>query len=1310
MNSKNIVFIFLLFLVANTAFARATDPVPGKKPEPTIIAEIGGACPAPSSRALLDINNVRTIILGGGDMWWNLADVYYEVPKVTQAGTPRRHSLFAGAIWVGGYTNGNLKVAAQTFRDTGTDRIGVGFWPGPLDTRNGTIKRQACIAFDRHWKVEKSQIDTHKKNTKNGTLLPGYTMPEVIKNWPGNGDPVFGQANDLAPYVDLNENNEYEPEKGDYPKIFGDQCIWYVFNDDGEEANAGSGSSPIGLEIQTQAFAFKSNDELNNMTFYTNKIINRGSIRLDSCFMAQWVDPDLGNANDDYLACDVSRGLGICYNGDENDETAGGYGENPPSVGVDFFQGPFSDANDGIDNDRDGLLDEIDTSICAQFAPEENRLLTERCIMSKFMYFNRDGAIADMKDPGNYTQVYGYMRGRWKNNSPLTYGGNGYNSSQVKAEMAFPGLSDQRVGWSVGGTTAAPQTGLPDWSEFTASNIAGDRRFVQSGGPFTLEAGAVNYVTVGVVWARATSGGPRGSFNLLLQADSKAQSLFDNCFKTVDGPDAPDLSLKEFDREIDMSLEYLTRDTTSASSNFGLLYEEYDFFNKGANSGKDSTYNFEGFQVFQLFDAATPPDESSFKDPSKARLVFQSDMQNTVSRIINYNYDPDLDVSIPEVKVEGKNKGAITSFKLNFDAFTGARLINHKQYYYTVVAYAHNEFEKYDPTARKGQYKVYLAGRNNVKKYIGIPHKTEPEFDGLILNAAYGSEPAITRLQGLGNGGSALELSKESLDEALKTPFFAQNPTYMPGFGPILVKVTDAKRVPNANFKLGMFTNKLTNNAPVTQISKWFVEIDYDKDGTTDQTILSDFNISTLVERSLTRTTDNITFSPIGLSVVIKNALSPGGEPSNGNGFIKATFEYADPAKAWLTALPDNDAGRAFNPFLDWIRSGPTTIAGNVSGDDLQIYESVLNGTWTPYRFASWDADHPAVASVSGTGIPVPTTTNTLNSISSVNVVLTADKSKWSRCIAVEMSASPDSAIGFQTKNRLRMTPSVDIDGNNVSTGPNDVGRTWFPGYAINVETGERLNIMFGEDSSQPNGKDLKWNPSSVQNIGQQIVWGGKHYLYIMKSRYDEGDTPYNTISSNGTISPINPNYNNLKLLYSNVMWVTMPLLVQGATLLNTDLTFKLRVNKQYEQRLATPSTPLQENNFYNPLFTFNTSALTPVKQDMTTAKSALDLIRVVPNPYYGYNDYETSQIDTRVKITNLPTKCTIKIFSLDGTLLRTLRKDDPTITSVLWDLQNQARIPISGGSYIIHVDAGDIGTKIVKFFCVMRPSDFDSF
>ena len=38
----------------------------------------------------------------------------------------------------------------------------------------------------------------------------------------------------------------------------------------------------------------------------------------------------------------------------------------------------------------------------------------------------------------------------------------------------------------------------------------------------------------------------------------------------------------------------------------------------------------------------------------------------------------------------------------------------------------------------------------------------------------------------------------------------------------------------------------------------------------------------------------------------------------------------------------------------------------------------------------------------------------------------------------------------------------------------------WFPGYAIDIETGERLNIIFSEDSWQTseNGSDMKWNPT----------------------------------------------------------------------------------------------------------------------------------------------------------------------------------------------------------------------------------------
>lgn len=64
-------------------------------------------------------------------------------------------------------------------------------------------------------------------------------------------------------------------------------------------------------------------------------------------------------------------------------------------------------------------------------------------------------------------------------------------------------------------------------------------------------------------------------------------------------------------------------------------------------------------------------------------------------------------------------------------------------------------------------------------------------------------------------------------------------------------------------------------------------------------------------------------------------------------------------------------------------------------------------------------------------------------------------------------------------------------------------GMGWFPGYAINLETGERLNMMFGEDSRyvQFNGRDMMWNPVGELMSGtQNYVVGGRHYVYVMNA------------------------------------------------------------------------------------------------------------------------------------------------------------------------------------------------------------------
>ena len=48
------------------------------------------------------------------------------------------------------------------------------------------------------------------------------------------------------------------------------------------------------MEIRAQAFAFSTNDEVNNMSFYNYVLINQGTQTLTNTYMAQWVDVDLG--------------------------------------------------------------------------------------------------------------------------------------------------------------------------------------------------------------------------------------------------------------------------------------------------------------------------------------------------------------------------------------------------------------------------------------------------------------------------------------------------------------------------------------------------------------------------------------------------------------------------------------------------------------------------------------------------------------------------------------------------------------------------------------------------------------------------------------------------------------------------------------------------------------------------------------------------------------------------------------------------------------------------------------------------------
>jgi hypothetical protein len=129
-------------------------------------------------------------------------------------------------------------------------------------------------------------------------------------------------------------------------------------------------------------------------------------------------------------------------------------------------------------------------------------------------------------------------------------------------------------------------------------------------------------------------------------------------------------------------------------------------------------------------------------------------------------------------------------------------------------------------------------------------------------------------------------------------------------------------------------------------------------------------------------------------------------------------------------------------------------------------------------------------------------------------------------------SLSEGGALRFQ----LRKSPSKNKEGVSAAEGAEDdltnpnapnyigaVGMSWFPGYAIDQESGERLNIMFGEDSwlVGENGNDMLWNPSAtVFSWPSTWTFAGKHYIYI--------------VGHNEVVNNAMPAYDEGRYIYSN--------------------------------------------------------------------------------------------------------------------------------------------------------------------------------
>ena len=230
-------------------------------------------------------------------------------------------------------------------------------------------------------------------------------------------------------------------------------------------------------------------------------------------------------------------------------------------------------------------------------------------------------------------------------------------------------------------------------------------------------------------------------------------------------------------------------------------------------------------------------------------------------------------------------------------------------------------------------------------------------------------------------------------------------------------------------------------------------------------------------------------------------------------------------------------------------------------------------------------------------------------------------------------------------------------------------GIGWLPMTAWDVSdpaSPKQINMSFVEDKNTGSANfrwDLGWNGSSWAGNG------GREYLFI-------NNTPYDPKHYNSTVDGT----------YNDVLYALWPNGTSGKSYLQGPFDFSI----------TYPTVPIHVSDVY----TFST---TRADTSNAVAKTEVGKINVFPNPYYGYQNRETTRQDHYVTFSHLPQNATIRIFDLSGVLVRTIHKSDKT-QFIEWDLQNDNNYPVASGIYVAYIDMPGLGaTKVLKLAIIQE-------
>ncbi len=507
------------------------------------------------------------------------------------------HTVFASGVWLGGKVYGEVRVSAGEYAGE--------YASGPWGANHNDPKHKI-------YRVSKRD------------LADPISIAD-IQNWPID----LG-----APWVDENNNGTYEPLPygPDHPHFIGDQVLWMVMNDGPDSLHSVFHTASLGVEVQRTIFGFDRPDALGDMMFIKDLIINKGNDPIDEMYVGLWSDPDLGDAADDFVGCDTTLGMGICYNSRPDHDFINYFG-GTPAVGYDYFQGPIVPA-----------MGETAYAFGRDIPDYKNLKMSS---FSK--YIGTDDPT--WSDPNSAQEAYNLLRGMMKSGLPFD------DAFTGGSNFVHPGDPTKDTG--------------PNDNELVEADIhrSGDKRFLMSSGPFNMAPGDSQEVVFAVFMA--ADGDPLDSYLKLKEVDIIAQYFYDNRFRTSPPPPKPQVNVTSLEDQIILTWDNLAE-----------TYQADDIIDIDPITGDITHYEFEGYNVYQL---------ESANEIGKKKRIATFDKINGITKIYDDIFDTKYGVYVNVVTQYGSDSGINHEFQITVDALrNNVPLLVNREYYFAVTAYGYN--------------------------------------------------------------------------------------------------------------------------------------------------------------------------------------------------------------------------------------------------------------------------------------------------------------------------------------------------------------------------------------------------------------------------------------------------------------------------------------------------------------------------------------------------------------------------------------------------------------------------------------------